>query len=354
VRYETCPMEAAMKRACRSVPVFFARARVRAFRRALVLGAILALLVTRPAHARDQLEIPVSCGSYDELERELAALRPARDLTWQRPSVRITKLDSAYLLEVELPDETRTLRDPDCRSLFRAAVLISALGSEGAPPALADASQPDDQPAQSSHDRTRDPNASDSAPPSKVGETSGRARLALSAPELPGERARAAFSLAAGAAYGAVPAVGFVASAGLEGGRRRWSLRVLAHYLAPRSERSDVAPRVGVRVDGVGAGLELEWRIARWLRAGAGGQLFLLRGRGLDVLRARSDWTTLGALHASVALGLYERGRFGLSLPVRVLYAPQPSRFVVDGRGTVYTAASLGFHAGLSLSWRFL
>ena len=299
-----------------------------------------------PAHAQDELTIPESCGSQRELEREVDALRrsDAHSVRVARPSIRLGAEGDGYRLDVRFADgERRALRDTDCRALFRAAIVIAALGhappgetltSETphpatAPPLPSKPSAAATEPAR----RTQPPQGSEDSARTEVPVRSGSVLLSS---EL---------------AYGVVPAWSAALSAGLALARGRWGARVTLGYQTPRTHRAATG---GVRVQGVSAGLTLEARPVRWLWLGPGAELFLLYGRGVDFPKAHGDWASQPALHLAARAALFTRGAFTLMFSARGLWAPQPSSFSVVSGPTLYRARHFGFQAGLSFGFQIL
>ena len=97
----------------------------------------LLLAIALPCRGEDVIEIAPECGSRAELEQAVAELMGAhggaRGAHGEKPDVRIARDGDGYLLEVGLPDgAARSLRDGDCKALFRAAVLIAAIGRDAA------------------------------------------------------------------------------------------------------------------------------------------------------------------------------------------------------------------------------
>lgn len=322
---------------------------------AAVCSALLALCGA-PARAADVLEIPSSCGSASELTREVDALRASAETPPPRPEVRLAPEGDEYVLQVALPDGVRTLRDHDCRALFRAAIVIAALGQERAADALLDARA--EAPA-----ATPTPNpaagalaapplvvpASSSAPPkSKPPTVAPAARR--SAPK-PRPDAQAHAFAQAELAYGVEPAFSAALSLGVSWRRGLWGFRAWYGYLTPRThEQGDQ----GVRVQGLDAALSFELVPLEWLTLGLGADLFCLRGQGLDVSNPRVDWTVQPAPHLALRARVLQRGRIGLELTGRALWSPKPSSFALAGGDDLYTAAHFGFQLGLALRVQFL
>ena len=163
---------------------------------------------------------------------------------------------------------------------------------------------------------------------------------------------RAGATLAAGVAYGVVPDFTLALGAGAYLERGWIGARFAVSYHLPQAHH---ASDEGVRSDALGASATLELLATRWLRAGLGADFYVMHARGLgDVPAARSDWATLGALHAALGARLYGRGRWAFEALARGLFAPQPARFGVRGGNTVFTTSRFGFQLALTWAWRFL
>lgn len=329
-------------------------ARRAAWPSALVCIALLGWCAA-PARAADVLEIPSSCGSQSELTREVDALRASADTQPPaRPEVRLAAQGDEYVLQVALPDGVRTLRDHDCRALFRAAIVIAALGQERAADALLDA-RTETQTAPP----PPDPAAVLAAPPlvaTPAGNPTPHAEPTVAAaPQRPAPRARPdAQAHAFGQvelAYGVVPAFSAALSLGVAWRRGLWGFRAWYGYLTPRThEQAEQA----VRIQGLDVALSLELVPLEWLSVGLGADLFCLRGQGLGVNNARVDWTVQPAPHLALRARVLSRGRLGLELTGRALWSPKPSSFALAGGDDLYTAAQFGFQAGLALRVQFL
>lgn len=311
---------------------------------------LLFLVVSPHARADGELAIPESCGTRGELAREANAMRAPSSAPL--PPTRMRLDGQLYVLEVDLPEGRRTLRDSDCRALFRAAILISALG-EGA---LAEQPQPAESP--------RPALLTSTPPPPRVNDPSGR-RLRepdddtapAPAPAATREAARSsplhvAGLVRASGVYGVVPKLGAELGLGAELARGRFRARLGFSMLTPSTSAREQG--IAVRVYGVGAHLAAGARVSAWLELALGADLEALHGRARGALRDRPGWTALPLLHAELSLRLLERGRVRLELPLAALFAPARSRFLIEGRGPVYTSERVGFRAGLRASLLFL
>jgi hypothetical protein len=299
------------------------------------------------ASAEDVLEVPPSCGSQAELEREIAALREDAGEQGSRPTVKLTTEGEVYVLEVRLPDGARTLRNRDCRALFRAGIVIAALGQAGAAGLAGRATAPSavgaPQRASAARSGERDSTA--------TGRRRSHVRGVADASSRPRALRNGHALAAAGFVYGAVPAWSAALAAGARLSRGRWGGRMLLGYVAPRTHHQGGD---GVRVDGASASLSFELGLSAraWMLLGT--DLFLLRGSGFDVLRARTELVLQPTLHLGVGVLILQRGRFGLELGARALWAPRRSSFNARGHGSVYEPEQFGVLSELSFRVQFL
>jgi hypothetical protein len=126
---------------------------------------LVCLTLAAPAAlAQSRVTVPDGCGSEDEYHNELQRLTGASASDAGAASVSIEPLvEGGYELRLTLGDEQRTLRDPDCRVLWRSAIVIVAAASrsraEIAPPAAPPAAAEPPAPA---------PPPPSPAPPSQV------------------------------------------------------------------------------------------------------------------------------------------------------------------------------------------
>jgi hypothetical protein len=315
---------------------------------------VLACGVT-PCHAHDLLDIPPSCGSESELVREIEALRrDAAPNSAPRPDVQLAREADGYVLHITLPDGARSLRDRDCRALFRAAIVIAALGHEPDAALAAERSAAQSPPAAPSAVPAELP----SAPPAPAAASSTQANAAVAKPVAARSKRPApppathvdAFAQVE-AAYGTVPAWSAALAAGASVRRGLWGGRIWFGYLTPRTHaEADQA----VRVQGLDLALSLELAPLSRLSLGLGADLFFLRGQGVDVANPSVDWTVQPALHLALRGRVWTTGRFGLELTGRALWSPQPSSFTLRGGGDLYTTEELAFQLGLGGSFQIL
>lgn len=325
--------------------------------RALLIGLVGLWHV--PARAQDVLDIPSSCGSASELTREIDALRASSAASYaERPEVRLAPQGDAYVLQIALPDGTRTLRDPDCRALFRAAIVIAALGHERSADALLETTP---APAELAPTAPASAVAVLAAPPTPVADpavqrpqsqqtTREKAPVRAAAPR-PRPAAHAHAFGQVEAAYGAVPAWSAALAAGASFGRGLWAARAWFGYLTPRThEQADQA----VRIQALQLAASFELVPLKWLRIGLGVDLFLLRGQGVGVPSASVDWTAQPAPHLALRASVWTRGKFSLQLTGRALWSPQPSRFRLSDGSELYATEHFAFQLGVAAAVQFL
>jgi hypothetical protein len=336
---------------------------------ALLLGSLCAL-APRAARAEDVLEIPPECGSVGELTREIDALRATSTHLrgGTHPEVQLERQGDGFVLHVALPEGARTLRDRDCRALFRAAIVIAALGHESSAHAVlqeeqraAAAPASPQTPTSSAEslsppppgDRKSAPESetSDQREPPLVRSSSPAPRLRIRTARGPRPPPSAHAFVQAELAYGVVPALSAALQAGASFQRGLWGVRLTVGYLTPRTQERDGR---GVRIQALEAGLSFELIPVRWLYVGLGVELFVLRGRGVSVRNSRADWTAQQAPHVSLRALVWQRGGFGLALCGRALWSPKPSVFGLNDGGALYTAERFAFQAGLAGSVQFL
>jgi hypothetical protein len=335
----------------------------------LLLFAFTLLWIAPRARAQDTLEIPEGCGSQGELTREVAALRASArsNLESERPAVSLTRDGEDYLLTVELPDGRRSLRDPDCRALFRAAIVIAALGQESSVENVLEAST--GRAEKQNEGRAAAPIKS-AAEPAKTAEP--RATAAESSRETPRAPTRAARRpwlwsdpahyprelglralLRAELGYGVLPELSGIFGAGVALEYARFAARASLAYQGPPREASREEEQ-GVSVQGLSASLTAELVAQPWLRPGLGVDYHALRGRGLGGRSPRAAWATQVTLHAGFALRLLRRGPFWLELSARALWAPKPANFTMTPDTRVYRTSPWGLAGGISAGFEFL
>jgi hypothetical protein len=311
--------------------------------------------IAAPGRAEDLLDVPAACGSQAELERGVAELLGAQAGA-ARPAVALRREGDEYVLRVRLEDGQRTLRDRDCRALFRAAVLIAALGREalfGLEKEVAvSVAETVAVAGTGTVAGTGSATGSGSGPATDTA-TATVTDTATATRNRPRPRElRLGALLNAALAYGVVPDFTLALAAGVYLEHGWLGARLVASYQLPQSHHEGDE---GVRSDALGASATLELLATRWLKAGLGGDFYVMHAHGLgDVPAARSDWATLATLHAALGARLYGRGRWAFEALARGLFAPQPARFEIRGASAVFTTSRFGFQLGIAWGWRFL
>jgi hypothetical protein len=292
------------------------------------IAALAALLSNGPyAEAGASIQLPPECGSPTEFTRELERLLGDQVAEGRPISLVIFPRDGAgaYTLRLQLRNETRELRDPDCRALFRSAVVISAAAVR---PELRDV------PETTVVER---PPPATAAPSSKGLPPDLKARPVLRAEpatQTDGETWRPGIHAGAGAMAGLLPGVAPMLELGGSAARGKWGLFGAARYL-PRARTTDDEGR-GVAIWALGGQVALFLEPAEWIRLSAGLAVHWLEGEGVGVAQKLTDsaWSLSSLIEATfiawqardlrVELGLQGHGSI-----VR-------ARFEIGGLGEVY------------------
>src|SRR5688572_32615484 len=99
-------------------------------RRACLVGLLL-FGAHGTCFAEGRVQVPDGCGSQTEFSRELERLLGGQATQAEPLSVVIDGGDGAdYRLRIVLREGTREIRHPDCRTLFRSAVVVAAASYE--------------------------------------------------------------------------------------------------------------------------------------------------------------------------------------------------------------------------------
>jgi hypothetical protein len=323
------------------------------------------LCTTGVAGAQTRVDVPADCGSEAELRAELARLLGRESAPRAMPErLQIARTaDGGYALALELRGESRTLRDPDCRTLFKTAVVVAAATVDpqllAQMPAASDTSQaprgaaavsPD---AEAPADTDAAPGARDDAPapPAAAEEEPAEEEPAADEPSLPW---RASVALGAGAALALLPQVSPLFE--LSGTLARGALGVAlgARYLTGAEKHLGSAGEYGVSIDGFGARVSALFDPADFARLQAGVALDRLAGRGLGT--AVDDVSGSGLALAVVVEGSLIPVRWGnlqLSLAITGQYALVRPSFEITGRGEVYRPPVVGATGIVRLGWEF-
>ncbi len=305
--------------------------------------------------AQDRFEVPADCGSPEELDQAWTQL-VARPSAQARPSVELTSHPAGFRLRVATAEDPRELSAPDCRALFRAAVLIVAVAmaedgeqaarlsqvsaasteaeKESSAPALAPAAIPADPKQPSARERSA-PRTTRRAVPRR----SPRAPWSFAA------------ELAAGVVVGLVPDLNAGVSLALGAQRGAWGIKAGAHYVLPR-RRLNLAEQ-GVRVDAGGPrllatfGPNPAWALALGFEASA------VRGQGsANLIGPRSDSIWLWGPRVEGHWRPWRGGRADFDLGLACTYFVDRARFRFDDGALVYATSHVVGEAFLGVRWR--
>jgi hypothetical protein len=326
---------------------------VRRAGRGLLVGMVCALAQTSQARAQDRFEVPASCGSERELDQELTKLVNSSPAA-QRPRVELTSTVDAFRLEVATRDGPRVLSDPDCRVLFRTAVLIVALAmadeqaTDHGKATVAPTPEGDrtDAPPTYNEEAAISSNTADAAPTPGPPTVRSRVRGRASNPWF------GTASVVAGVAAGLVPMFG--AGLGLSAGLQRgaWGVLLGARYLTPREQLNRNAQ--GVRVDAFTANLSLTFDPTAAWGLGVGLEGAALRGQGSPNLA--SQQTEFVWLYGPRLQGVWRPLRSSyvdLELGLAGSYFPDNARFQFNDGRLMYATSHISGEGWLGAHWRF-
>lgn len=268
------------------------------------LALTASLVAARRSSAQQDVQVPDGCGSRAELSSELVRLLGARAVEAEPLSLRISErgADQHHHLRLELRGEVRELTDPDCRALFRSAIVIAATAVN---PHLYD-------------------------PPPRE-------------PPTPSQDAEHGVELGifggVGAAAGVLPGVAVVFEPGAR--VRLWDFGAYLAIAYLPSKQATEADR-GVDIWGLGGRAGLSFQPIDVARLSAGVAVDRLEGRGFGVAQSMTDavWSVAPTLEAGwiplrtarVELELAARGHIAVTRP----------RFEIEGFGEIYRAPRFG------------
>lgn len=307
------------------------------------------LVVARSAAAQSTaFQLPAECGTEAEFRERLAALAGV-DATKAMPSSLVIAADGAggFRLTLRVDEEARELVHPDCRVLFRSALVIAATAAN--PELELDAAALALPPVSSAPPPPRP--ATTAAPASLPSAT--REQATPTAPNDRGSRVVVRGSIAAGAGIGlgmvpnAAPVVELRAAAHVE----RWAATLSGKYFAPSTATSE-----GRSVEIQGAGAQLAGRVALHpvLALSLGLEADWLHGRGSAGIPSPTNdsaWTV--APLAELALVAWESQQFSFEIAALGRVALMRPVFEVTGYGTVYEVPRLGFVGSARGAWHF-
>lgn len=328
---------------CQAVVPFLTLARLRC----ALAACSFVLFASVLAHAQTRVEVPSGCGSEGELRAGLARLLGAERAADAVPErLWIVKTDAGdYSLSLVLAGESRELRDPDCRALFNAAVIVAAVTIDpsvhaSAPPPAAEPTHaaeptPASEPA---------PAPEGAKPPEPAPERSATPRAR---PPIHGE-----ITVGGGAVIAFLPAL--APSLELSGALAYGDLglALAARYLAPAEESAGGTHAVEVR--GLGARLSAFYDPARFVRFSAGLAADRLDGQGLgSAVRGRSEAGMALAVLIEAAATPVRLPPCFISVAISGHYALLRPSFEIAGYGEVFRVPPVGGSGVVRLGWEF-
>jgi hypothetical protein len=287
--------------------------------RAFAFVSWLVLLSGGHAQAQARFEVPAGCGSRAELRSELERLLEPDAVDAALPrSLHIARDDGGdYALRLELADDTREMRDPDCRVLFKTAVVVAAAAVD---PRL-----------------QREPAVADAA---------------REQPERESASWHAGVALGAGAALALLPKPALLLQLSGELADGDFGVMLGARYLASASQDADGGRSVSIA--GLGGRLAGFHDPAPWLRLQLGVIADRLSGEGGGAaIREASDSGLALAVAADAVLTPLRLGALRLSLGIGGHFALIRPSFEVDGYGPLYRVPAFGGSAIAELGWAF-
>lgn len=321
----------------------------------LLLTGWLTLGAPGERQSEVQLEVGAACGTPEEffsiLDHE-HQLTP-RELTFER--VTLAPDGEQFRLDWSDPQGTRTLRDPDCRTLFRSLIVMAVAsvraqkleesppgpsGSEPAPAPAPDEPLPEPAPVDTAPPlvpetpraapaRSPRPSASDSPSP---GRRTARGGTPL---RIGGEG-----SLGIGGAVSLLPNPAFfaeVAGAALLGPA---GLSLAVRYFPPSS--STVSGPVGIRLDAWAGRVGVLYEPIPNLRADLGCSATYLVGEGVGVRSPGRDGVWLFAPELDLSAPVLRRRIWSLEVGLRGWVGVNTPRFEINGEGEIYRAPPAG------------
>ena len=315
--------------------------------RALALATLCAPAL---AGAQARVAVPEACGSEAELRAELARLLGPEGAASALPErLRIARDDDGrHTLVLSVRGEHRTLRDGDCRALFKTAIVIAAATVD---PRLREEAETrsnvEDDEATPDESRAGVP-ASENTPAEEYeAAAEPAAEPSGSPPPL-----RADVWVGAGAAFSLLPQLSPLLEVSGAVARGALGIALSARYLTPTDERASDA--YGVRVEGFGARLAALYEPAPFVRLHAGAALDHLSGRGFGsaVEDVSGSGVALAAALEAAVIPLRE-GPVRLAVGLSGHYALLRPSFEITGYGRIFRMPPLGGGAVVRLGWQF-
>lgn len=293
-----------------------------------LLPFVLALALAATASAQLRFSLPEGCGSELEFRAQLERLLDGRARITLPASLVIDAPDASgeHTLRLELGGRTRVLRDRDCPTLLRTAVVITAAAARELPPAAP--AEPELEPEP----------------------------VPVEIPEVPPDDASAralawAVHAGAGVASGVVPGPGLVVVAGARLEPTPLGAALSLRYALPQLERRGGR---AVDVDSIGVRGEALYRLLPVLQLALGVDADWLHGTGAPGVSGRqssSVWRIAPTLGLSAIPWPDAQPRLELGLSAQVaLVRP---RFIVEGFGDVYRVPLAGLDAIIRGAWLF-
>ena len=281
------------------------------------------------------MQVPEHCGTESEFRAELDRLAGARAAEAMPSSVVISGPDGegSYTLQMQLGGELRELRDTDCRTLFRSAVVVAAASvrpdvraSTEGEPAPVEAQRP----------------APPAAPPVNQRPAPPAAPAVQRPPEEPEPptAAHAFVGIGAGATVGLLPGLAFVAEGTGAVAMDKWGVLLAFQYL-PGSEAKEPSG-YGVDVQALGARAAVLFQPVEVLRIAAGLEAHRLEGTGLGAPDTFSDVVWSVAPAAELAGILLRVDQLGIEVAAQGRWAVVRPRFEITGTGEVYRVPRFG------------
>lgn len=296
--------------------------------------ALSVLALSGRARAQTRFSVPDGCGSELEFRAELERLLEERARVVLPSSLVISAPDATgqHTLRLELAGQTRILRERDCPTLLRSAVVITAAAARELPP------EPEPEPEPGT-----EPEPEPQTEPEPQPEPEPR-----DSPSLP---LAWTLQLGAGVASGIVPGLGptLLAAATLEPAPLGAALSL--RYALPQDEQTEGRT---VDVDSIGLRGELLYRFVPVLELALGVEADWLHGTGAPGVSARqssSVWRVAPTLGLSAIPWPDAQPR--LELGVSAQLAVVRPRFVVEGFGDLYRVPLAGVDAIIRGAWLF-
>jgi hypothetical protein len=305
---------------------------------ALVLSGLVlsGLVLSGSARAQTRFSVPDGCGSELEFRAELERLLEGRARAALPTSLSIGAPDASgeHTLRLELAGQTRELRDRDCATLLRSAIVIVAARARELPPPEPEPPPPEPEPE-----------------PEPVLQPARPAAQAEGAPAAAARPLAWGVRAGVGLASGVVPGLGFTLIAGASIEPDPLGAALSLRYALPRAEQREGR---AVDVDSVGLRAEALYRIVPVLQLALGVEADWLHGSGAPGVSSRqssSAWRFAPTLGLGVVPWPETQPRLELGLSAQLaLVRP---RFIVEGFGDVYRVPLAGADAIIRGAWLF-